>query len=52
MKMHFEMSASLKKESTVEDIQTLVNNFQLEDFAHTVQQAIEKRTQIANKYYD
>lgn len=51
-KMHFEMSASLKKESTVEDIQTLVNNFQLEDFAHTVQQAIEKRTQIANKYYD
>ena len=39
--MHCEMIASLKKESTAENIQTLENNFQLEDFAQTVQQAIE-----------
>lgn len=48
-KMHREMAAALKKESTVENVQTLLDNFQLEDFAHTVEQAIEKATQNANK---
>ena len=45
-KMHCDMVAVLKKESAVENVQGLVNNFKLEAFAQTVQKAV---AQNANK---
>ena len=48
-KIHCKMVDALKKESTVENVQALVESFRLEDFALTVEKAIEKTTQVANK---
>ena len=46
-KMHCDMVAVLKKESTVENVRGFVNNFKLEAFAQTVQDAV---AQNANKF--
>ena len=46
-KMHCDMVADLKKESTVENVQGLVNNFKLKAFAQTFQESI---AQNANKF--
>ena len=46
-KMHCDMVAVLKKESAVENVQGLVNNFKMEAFEQTVQEAV---AQNANKF--